>query len=148
MSQSATAPKTTTKSRNRSNKETNMTTSAKIRALHKQGKKPSEIARLLGKRPQHVYNVLKAGEPKQVRTPTVVKKVPAKVAKLPTTAAKIRALWDLGWSKGEIAKALQIIYQHVNNTVIRDTKDWSHKNRDRRAKAAAKAKTMTSSDTK
>lgn len=117
MTTSTSTAKTTSKAKP---KETTMTKSEQIRALAKKGIKNSEIARKLSIRPQHVYNVLKAGEPKQVRRPTKEKKVPVKVAKMGTTSEKIRALWvTKTWSQGEIAKALGIRFQFVNNTVKR-----------------------------
>ena len=39
---------------------------------------------------------------------------------LPTTAAKIRALAAQGRSRADIARALDIRYQHVRNVLIRD----------------------------
>lgn len=35
-----------------------------------------------------------------------------------TTSAKIRALHAMGWSRSQIAKGLNIIYQHVRNVLI------------------------------
>ena len=51
--------------------------------------------------------------------------VPKDVAKLETKAAKIRALWIKGWSRGEIANALGIRFQHVYNTTNRVTRDFN-----------------------
>jgi bifunctional DNA-binding transcriptional regulator/antitoxin component of YhaV-PrlF toxin-antitoxin module len=49
--------------------------------------------------------------------------VPASVARaverLPTTAAKIRALADKGFARADIARALGIRYQHVRNVLMR-----------------------------
>ena len=42
------------------------------------------------------------------------------VRKLPTTAAKIRALAARGQSRADIARALGIRYQHVRNVLMRD----------------------------
>ncbi len=51
--------------------------------------------------------------------------IPAKVAELPTTAAKIRALWVTGkYSRGKIAEMLELSFQHVYNTTRRETKDY------------------------
>jgi hypothetical protein len=41
------------------------------------------------------------------------------VGRLPTTAAKIRALADKGFARGDIARALGIRYQHVRNVLMR-----------------------------
>ena len=55
-------------------------------------------------------------------------KLPTAVARLPTTAAKIRALWSTGrWTRLQIAKALDISFQHVYNTSLRPTKDFNPK---------------------
>lgn len=35
-----------------------------------------------------------------------------------TTSAKIRALDSAGWTRSQIAKGLNIIYQHVRNVLI------------------------------
>ena len=54
--------------------------------------------------------------------------IPANIQKLPTKAAKIRALWMTGrWTRLQIAKALEISFQHVYNTSLRPTKDFNPK---------------------
>ena len=53
--------------------------------------------------------------------------IPAQIAKLPTKAAKIRALWTKGWTRNNIAKALGISFQHVYNTTMRPTKGYQPK---------------------
>ena len=53
------------------------------------------------------------------------KPVPKTVAKLGTKAEKIRALWIAGWSRGDIANALGIRFQHVYNTTNRVTKSYN-----------------------
>lgn len=47
-----------------------------------------------------------------------VKAIPEEVAALITKSAKIRALAAMDWSRGEIASALQIRYQHVRNVLV------------------------------
>ena len=50
--------------------------------------------------------------------------VPKAVARLDTTAGKIRALAGKGWSDSEIARALGIRYQQAYNTSHRPTRDY------------------------
>ena len=49
---------------------------------------------------------------KEVRT------IPEGIADMPTKSAKIRALSAEGWSRSEIANALNIRYQHVRNVLV------------------------------
>jgi hypothetical protein len=49
----------------------------------------------------------------------------AQVANLPTKSAKIRALHAAGMSRGQIAKALNIRYQHVRNVLVTPVKKTS-----------------------
>ncbi len=44
-------------------------------------------------------------------------------SELPTKSAVIRALAADGWSRGHIAKALKIRYQHVRNVLITPVKN-------------------------
>jgi hypothetical protein len=46
------------------------------------------------------------------------KDVPAYIKALPTTSAKIRVLTEKGWSRSEIADALDIRYQHVRQVQL------------------------------
>jgi len=50
---------------------------------------------------------------------TKTKKAPKdKYGHLPTKSAKIRAMADDGMKRGDIAKALDIRYQHVRNVLV------------------------------
>lgn len=51
------------------------------------------------------------------KTPAEIPPVPEDIGKLPTKAARIRALADLGWERAVIAKALGVRYQQVRNTL-------------------------------
>ena len=55
------------------------------------------------------------------------KAVPADVKKLPTVAAKCRALAVKGWSDGDISRALGISHQHAYNTTHRKTLGYNPK---------------------
>jgi hypothetical protein len=48
--------------------------------------------------------------------------LPAEVAGLQTTSAKIRALTARGYTRGAIAKLLKIRYQHVRNVQLQPLK--------------------------
>ena len=48
--------------------------------------------------------------------------LPEHIAALPTTSAKIRAMAAEGYSRGAIAKKLDIRYQHVRNVLITELK--------------------------
>lgn len=50
-------------------------------------------------------------------TPNVTPELRAEIVKIPTTAARIRFLASKGKGNGEIAKILDVRYQHVYNTV-------------------------------
>lgn len=51
--------------------------------------------------------------------------IPVSIQKLPTKAAKIRALWVSGkYSRYAIAKRLGVSFQHVYNTTQRPTKGY------------------------
>ena len=50
--------------------------------------------------------------------------VPSNVKKLGTKAAQIRQLARMGWSDGDIARAMGISHQHAYNTTHRATKDF------------------------
>ena len=52
------------------------------------------------------------------QTPTLAKKIADELAGLETTSAKIRALAKHGFSRGDIARVLNIRYQHVRNVLI------------------------------
>lgn len=55
------------------------------------------------------------------QTPEPVKSIlplPENISGLSTTSAKIRALTALGWKRGDIAKTLNIRYQHVRNVQL------------------------------
>ncbi len=102
------------------------TKSAKIRALDEAGYSRSEIAKFLGVRYQHVRNVLV-----QSGVNISVSRIPAKhnlsgddrprmdgvVSGLRTKSDKIRALALSGYSRGDIARYLEISYQHVWNVL-------------------------------
>ena len=45
----------------------------------------------------------------------------------PTTSAKIRYLTALGWKRGDIARKLNIRYQHVRNTQVQVSKKTAAK---------------------
>jgi bifunctional DNA-binding transcriptional regulator/antitoxin component of YhaV-PrlF toxin-antitoxin module len=107
------------------------TKSAKIRALDAAGYSRSEIAGFLGISYQHVRQVLvttkAASKP---RAPVGASANPgaagvrpsmeAVVAGLDTKAARIRALHAAGYSRSEIARFLDIRYQHVRNVLIQE----------------------------
>lgn len=99
------------------------TKAAMIRALAPAGYSRSEIAKYLGISYQHVRNVLVRPAPKNV-DPEGGKVADARpamdeiVAGLPTKSAKIRALDTAGYSRSEIAKYLEIRYQHVRNVLV------------------------------
>lgn len=62
---------------------------------------------------------------KTTTTKKTTSKVPASIQKLPTKAAKIRALWSSGkYSRYAISKLMGISFQHVYNTTERATKDY------------------------
>jgi hypothetical protein len=46
-----------------------------------------------------------------------------KLAQFQTKSAKIRYLNSLGWSRGDIARHLEIRYQHVRNVLITPVKN-------------------------
>lgn len=102
------------------------TKSAKIRALDDAGYSRSEIANFLGIRYQHVRNVLVAPKPKRERglsepaapwtagRPRPMEEI---VVGIKTKAAKIRALAREGYERAEIARFLDVRYQHVYNVL-------------------------------
>lgn len=103
------------------------TKSAKIRALHAEGYERTEIRDYLGISYQHVRNVLVAPRPKASahgpsRGKTLSDDQRAAMEqlceKLPTKSAKIRALHRAGYSRGDIARFLGILYQHVRNVLL------------------------------
>lgn len=51
------------------------------------------------------------------KSPAEIPPVPEDIGKLPTKAARIRALAALGWERAAIAKALGVRYQQVRNTL-------------------------------
>ena len=59
----------------------------------------------------------------ETKTVPSVQKAMDKVKNLPTTSAKIRALHRANFSRGQIAKALNIRYQHVRNVLITPVKN-------------------------
>lgn len=63
--------------------------------------------------------------------------IPKDVTELPTKSAKIRALHEANWPKGDIARSLQISYQFVYNVLKRPLK---RKIKEEREAARAKAK--------
>lgn len=50
------------------------------------------------------------------------KVIPPEVEALTTKSAKIRKLNELGWTRGEIARGLGILYQHVRNVLTQPLK--------------------------
>lgn len=56
-------------------------------------------------------------EAPKTATKPEVRVIPKAINSLPTKSAKIRALSAEGWEKGQIAKAMGIIYQHVYNVL-------------------------------
>lgn len=50
--------------------------------------------------------------------PKSILPLPENIGGLPTTSAKIRALTALDWKRGDIAKTLNIRYQHVRNVQL------------------------------
>ena len=48
--------------------------------------------------------------------------IDAAIAALETTSAKIRYLTSQGWKRGDIAKKLDIRYQHVRNVQLQPLK--------------------------
>jgi hypothetical protein len=57
-----------------------------------------------------------AVEPKKVTTKQIME-LPADVASLEGKSAKIRKLASMGWQTGDIARTLQIRYQHARNVL-------------------------------
>lgn len=53
----------------------------------------------------------------------LTKKQEEKLESFTTTSAKIRFLTSLEWTRGEIAKKLNILYQHVRNVQITPIKN-------------------------
>lgn len=105
--------------------------SQKIRALDAAGYARADIARYLGKRYQHVRNVLVQDEAKRKAdsqladdaSPWIDRPAMADVvAGLRTKADKIRAMAAVGYSTSEIARFLAIRYQHAYN-VIKESRD-------------------------
>ncbi len=68
------------------------------------------------------------------------------VAKLPTTAAKIRALAAKGHRRADIARALGIRYQHVRNVLERDAAKTNKENAASAAETAAPSKIRLAAD--
>lgn len=99
------------------------TKSAKIRALYAAGHSRSDIARFLGVRYQFVRNVLVQGEEKAAKGEAPQKddhrqSMAELTVSLKTKAEKIRTLHDAGYSRSDIARFLDIRYQHVRNVVV------------------------------
>ena len=51
-----------------------------------------------------------------------IKPMPADVAKLETKSAKIRALHAQNWTTGDIARTMDIRYQHARNVIMQPLK--------------------------
>ncbi|MCG8358672.1 MAG: AbrB/MazE/SpoVT family DNA-binding domain-containing protein [Kiloniellales bacterium] len=101
------------------------TKAAKIRALGAAGYTRSEIAKFLGIRYQHVRNVLVQPLQADAKRSEAVEDAADRKAEmdgiasgLETKSAKIRALDEAGYSRSEIAKYLDIRYQHVRNVLV------------------------------
>ena len=80
-----------------------------------------------GERRQAAGALPKTGAPKAAKDGAVKEApmAPDEVERLRTTAEKCRALAMMGWTDGEIARALGISYQHAYNTTHRATRDYS-----------------------
>ena len=74
---------------------------------------PSTAARNAGKPPAPKAAAQEARE------------IPKEISELPTKSAKIRALDAEGWSRSDIARALDIRYQHVRNVLVTPLKRCS-----------------------
>lgn len=75
------------------------------------------------------------------------KPLPEAVERLHNKSEKIRALRDLGWTRGDVSRALGISYQHVNNVWFYTLKRKVKEERDRKraqeqAQAQAQAQTQ------
>jgi bifunctional DNA-binding transcriptional regulator/antitoxin component of YhaV-PrlF toxin-antitoxin module len=108
------------------------TKSAKIRALHAAGYKRTEIRDYLNISYQHVRNVLTAPAPQSDRGGGKTNMSDVDRARmteisngLSTKSAKIRALAEAGFARADIARYLEIRYQHVRNVLIADHSDHS-----------------------
>ena len=110
------------------------TISDKIRALDAAGFPRNKIASFLGKRYQHVRNVLVHETERKAKKKSNVMSGPSRpteastamdalVSGLFTKADKIRALDRAGYSRSEIAKFLGIRYQHVRNVLVQGTEE-------------------------
>ena len=53
-----------------------------------------------------------------MEAPKLSKSESSKLAKLPTTSARIRYLTSLEWTRSQIKDKLGILYQHVRNVQI------------------------------
>ena len=105
-----------------------VTKSEKIRALHSAGFRRSDIARFLDVRYQFVRNVLVQAEQKAgaiesagLNDRSVESLAPSMselTSALKTKAEKIRTLHRAGYSRSDIARFLDIRYQHVRNVVV------------------------------
>lgn len=57
------------------------------------------------------------------RTANQTNKIKKHCDSLPTTSAKIRYLTSEGYSRGEVARLLDIRYQHVRNVLVTPVKN-------------------------
>ena len=78
------------------------------------------------------------------------KPLPEAVERLHNKSEKIRALRDLGWTRGDVSRALGISYQHVNNVwfytlkrKVKEERDWKRAEAERARAEAEQEKGET-----
>jgi hypothetical protein len=79
-------------------------------------------------------------------TPRDLARKSPELRELRTTAAKIRALAAQGYSRGDIARALEIRYQHVRNVLVRDEEKMKNTERSMPADSAMPGKIPVAAD--
>lgn len=99
-----------------SNNQATVTITSQILKLHDEGMSTGDIARTLGIRFQHAYNVLQSkGRTLEVRD------------RSNTKTAEMLRLHEEGKTTGEIARQMGVTFQFVYNTLVRKGKITSKK---------------------